>query len=110
MRTYLYLAVALSLVGSGLAQNAEPAQHSTHAAASHAKPSADKVWAELMDGNKRFVAGKPRTYDVVALRRKLAEKQSPNVIILSCSDSRVSPELSFDQSVGDLNPAASGQN
>jgi carbonic anhydrase len=44
------------------------------------------------------------------LRGKLAEKQSPNVIILSCSDSRVSPELSFDQSVGDLNPAASGQN
>ena len=102
MRTYLYLAIALSLIGSGLAQNAEPAHHTAHAAASHAKPSADKVWAELMDGNKRFVAGKPRTYDVVALRRKLVAKQSPNVIILSCSDSRVSPELTFDQSVGDL--------
>jgi carbonic anhydrase len=102
MRIFLYFAVMLSFVGSGLAQHADAAPHSTHAAASHAKPSADKVWADLMDGNKRFVAGKPRSYDVVALRRKLASKQSPNVIILSCSDSRVSPELAFDQSLGDL--------
>ena len=102
MRIFLYFAIVLSFVGSGLAQHADTAQHSTHAAASHARPSADKVWAELMDGNKRFVAGKPQTYDVVALRRKLASKQSPNVIILSCSDSRVSPELAFDQSLGDL--------
>jgi len=101
MRIFLYFAVVMSFVGSGLAQHADAAQHSTHAAASHAKPSAEKVWAELMDGNKRFVAGKPRTHDVVALRRKLASKQSPNVIILSCSDSRVSPELAFDQSLGD---------
>jgi carbonic anhydrase len=79
-----------------------PSSTSAHAAAGRAKPSADKVWADLVDGNKRFGAGKPRARDLVALRRKLASKQAPNVIILSCSDSRVSPELTFDQSVGDL--------
>jgi carbonic anhydrase len=100
-RALLFLSTLVLFVGSGFAQHADPAQHSTHAAASP-KPSADKVWAELMDGNKRFVAGKPQLYELVSLRRRLAAKQSPNVIILSCSDSRVSPELTFDQSVGDL--------
>jgi carbonic anhydrase len=99
--TVLGLSLLLLFAGTGFAQHADPAQHATHAAASP-KLSADKVWAELMDGNKRFVAGKPQSYEVVSLRRRLAAKQSPNVIILSCSDSRVSPELAFDQSVGDL--------
>jgi carbonic anhydrase len=102
MRSFFYFVLVLCFVSSGQAQQSDAAQHSTHAAASQATPSADKVWADLMDGNKRFVSGKTRAHDVVALRRKLAAKQSPNVIILSCSDSRVSPELTFDQSVGDL--------
>jgi carbonic anhydrase len=55
-----------------------------------------------MAGNARFVSGKTRSHDVVALRRKLSSSQSPNAIILSCSDSRVGPELIFDQSLGDL--------
>lgn len=104
MRTWLSVTVLLWFVGSGLAQQAPaaPAQHATHATASEPKPSAEKLWSSLMAGNGRFVAGKPETRALVALRRKLASGQSPNVIILSCSDSRVSPELIFDQSLGDL--------
>lgn len=100
----LYLSVLISFIGSGFAQQAgtPPAQHSAHPAASHPTPSADAVWDDLMAGNGRFVAGKPRSYELVPLRRKLASGQSPNVIILSCSDSRVSPEVIFDQSLGDL--------
>jgi carbonic anhydrase len=102
MRT-LCLSIVLSFVGSGLAQQAPavPAQHSSHAP-SHSTPSADEVWASLMAGNGRFVSGKPQTRALVSLRRKLASGQSPNVIILSCSDSRVAPELIFDQSLGDI--------
>jgi carbonic anhydrase len=96
-RTMLCLSVLLALAGSGLAQ--APA---AHAAPSVPKPSADKLWANLMAGNARFVAGKPQTYALASLRQKLASGQSPHVIILSCSDSRVSPELTFDQSLGDL--------
>ena len=55
-----------------------------------------------MAGNKRFVAGKPRARALVPLRRKLASGQSPHVIVLACSDSRVAPEIVFDQSLGDL--------
>ena len=99
----LCLSLVLSLAGSGIAQTppAAPAQHSSHAP-SHAAPSAAEVWDSLMAGNRRFVAGKPQTRDLVSLRHKLASGQSPKAIILSCSDSRVGPELIFDQSLGDI--------
>jgi carbonic anhydrase len=102
--TLLYLSILLSFVGSALAQQTSvaPPQHATHAGTSAAKPSADKLWTNLMAGNARFVAGKPQTYALASLRQKLESGQSPPVIILSCSDSRVSPELTFDQSLGDL--------
>jgi carbonic anhydrase len=101
----MYLALLLSFVSLGLAQQpgTAPAQHAAHApAASQPAPSADQVWADLMAGNRRFVAGKPQAHELVSLRRKLSSGQHPNVIVLSCSDSRVSPELVFDQSLGDL--------
>ncbi|MGA8491779.1 MAG: carbonic anhydrase [Terriglobales bacterium] len=104
IRKLVFLSILLVFAGSGFAQQTAtaPAQHSAHPAASHAMPSADAVWADLMAGNRRFVSGKPRPYDLVPLRRKLASGQSPNVIILSCSDSRVPPDVIFDQSLGDL--------
>lgn len=101
--TLLYFAVLMTLVSSGMGQAAAaPAQHAAHSAAASPKPSADKIWADLMAGNARFVAGKPKSYALASLREKLAGGQAPHVIVLSCSDSRVSPELTFDQSLGDL--------
>jgi len=72
------------------------------AAQSQQPPSADKIWADLMDGNKRFIAGKPKTRQVIELRNKLAKGQHPSVVVLACSDSRVAPELVFDKNLGDL--------
>src|SRR5215472_10281722 len=99
----LCLAIVLSLVGTGLTQQPPPvpAQHSSDAA-SPATPSADEVWKTLMAGNGRFVAGKPIVYELVPLRHRLASGQSPKAIILACSDSRVGPELIFDETLGDL--------
>lgn len=96
--------LSLTLASDGIAQQTatSPAQHGAHAAAAAPVPSADQIWTNLMSGNKRFVAGKTRSYPVVSLRRKLAAGQQPHVIILSCSDSRVAPELVFDQNLGDL--------
>lgn len=65
-------------------------------------PSADQVWSSLVEGNKRFVAGKPRSHDLVSERRTLAKDQHPLVAVLSCSDSRVPPEVVFDQGLGNL--------
>lgn len=102
MMRELCLGVVLLLAGSALAQElgTVPAQHSSPAPGGAA--SADEVWSSLLAGNSRFVAGKPQAHDVVSLRHSLASGQSPKAIILSCSDSRVGPELIFDQSLGDI--------
>jgi carbonic anhydrase len=102
-RSLFYLWVLLALVGSVIAQQPATAPAPpAHAPAASATPSADAVWADLMAGNQRFVAGKPRTHELVSARHQLASGQNPNVIVLSCSDSRVPPEVIFDQSLGDL--------
>ena len=99
MKQFRHLAIVVFLCTVVSAQ--APAAHDHHAPKSP-KPSADEIWANLMAGNARFVAGKPHAYALKPLRQKLASGQSPNVIVLSCSDSRVPPELTFDQSLGDL--------
>ncbi len=58
----------------------------------------------LKEGNRRFVEGKPRTDAIrdIADDRYSATEQSPFAIILGCSDSRVPPEILFDQGIADL--------
>lgn len=64
---------------------------------------ADTVLTQLLEGNKRFMKG-----DLAHPRRRpedflpLAEGQAPSTVIVSCADSRVAPELIFDQGMGDL--------
>lgn len=64
--------------------------------------TASEIWADLMEGNKRFQAGKPAPRDLVGRREELAGGQHPQVIVLACSDSRVCPSLLFDKTLGDL--------
>jgi carbonic anhydrase len=68
-----------------------------------APPKPDEVLQRLAEGNRRFVEGKlthpgraPKDF------QPLAEGQAPLAIVLGCADSRVSPEIVFDQGVGDL--------
>jgi len=58
----------------------------------------------LVEGNQRFITGLPAQKNMGSARRlELKEKgQKPFAVVLTCSDSRVPPELLFDQSVGDL--------
>ncbi len=69
-----------------------------------AGPSADSILAELKAGNQRHVTGsyKPNNHKTLARRSELAAGQHPGAIILSCADSRVPPEIVFDQGLGDL--------
>ena len=92
------------LLSVSLAQQpGAPASLNTHPEAV-AKPAAssEEIWEQLMEGNKRFVSGESKTHDLVQLRQTLAGGQHPKVIVLTCSDSRVAPEILFDQSLGDL--------
>lgn len=65
-------------------------------------PRPAEVVAELASGNARFEAGVIKQRDVLATRKALTGGQHPQAIVLSCSDSRVPPELVFDETVGDL--------
>ena len=56
----------------------------------------------LIEGNARYVANETRERDFSAGRASRAQGQAPFAAILGCADSRVSPELAFDQGPGDL--------
>ncbi|HYS52925.1 MAG TPA: carbonic anhydrase [Thermoanaerobaculia bacterium] len=64
--------------------------------------NADAIWQSLVAGNRAYVAGKV-TFDHLADQRKhSADHQNPPVTVLSCSDSRVPPELIFNRSLDQL--------
>lgn len=68
-----------------------------------AGPTPDEALQKLMDGNKRYVGGKPTRPNQTAKRRgELTRGQAPFAALLSCADSRVPPEVIFDQGLGDL--------
>ncbi len=65
--------------------------------------NADEALKALMEGNKRFVNSLKKGPGRSSKRRKeLAAGQNPFVSILACADSRVAPEIIFDQGLGDL--------
>ena len=66
--------------------------------------SADQALQKLLDGNSRFVESKMAAGALcgATARGKLAKSQHPYAIILSCSDSRVPPEIIFDQALGEV--------
>jgi carbonic anhydrase len=59
--------------------------------------------ARLKTGNARFADGKTRhAHESAEWRKHLIGEQKPFATVLGCSDSRVPPELVFDQGFGDL--------
>ena len=65
--------------------------------------SGSDIWQELIAGNKRYAEGHPtHPHQSASRRRELAEGQNPRAAVLACADSRVSPEIVFDQGLGDL--------
>ena len=63
----------------------------------------DSVLAELKAGNRHHVRHQyQHPHESVARQRELISGQNPHAEILSCSDSRVPPEIVFDQGLGDL--------
>ena len=80
----IFAAFALASVGSGI--------------------SADEALGRLLAGNKRYVESKMSACGetTATAREKLAKGQQPYAIILSCSDSRVPPEIIFDKSLGEI--------
>lgn len=67
------------------------------------KVTPDEALERLMAGNKRFTTDQLEHPNRTSERREaLVHQQNPFAIIVGCSDSRVAPEILFDQGVGDL--------
>ncbi len=66
--------------------------------------TADEALKRLLEGNQRFRANQTtiRETSTPSIREALATGQKPFAIILSCSDSRVPPEIIFDQGLGEI--------
>lgn len=62
----------------------------------------DEAIAALIAGNKRYVNEKTELSNPAKARAALAAGQAPFAAILRCADSRVSPEIVFDQPLGEL--------
>jgi carbonic anhydrase len=72
-------------------------------AAEEPRMAPDEALKQLMEGNARYVASKAEHPTQSAARRaEIAKSQHPIAAILGCADSRVPPELLFDQGLGDL--------
>jgi carbonic anhydrase len=89
------LVVAVAWIVSWLAFSAQAADTPSSAAA--------QAWQCLKDGNERFATDRLEGKDVGSARRQeLTAGQHPFAIVLSCADSRVPPEIIFDQGLGNL--------
>jgi carbonic anhydrase len=92
-------AVAAGLAGLGLAGQLTAADPPVEAPPKDAAEAIERLKA----GNARFAEGNTRhAHESADWRKHLVADQKPFATILGCADSRVPPELVFDQGFGDL--------
>ena len=80
----------------------------THPPAGLAQTSAAAALAELLDGNRRFVEGRPEHGHNVSAAAAASGGQAPQAVLLGCIDSRVPLEAIFDQTFGSICVVRSG--
>jgi carbonic anhydrase len=91
---------ALTAAASQLAQAQDSCAVLTPATQAATTP--DAALKRLQEGNARFVAGKTVNCDLMKQVKDTATQQSPTAVVVGCIDSRVPPELVFDQRIGDI--------
>src|SRR5215207_380678 len=100
------LAVGLSrraMLGAGLAATAAaPLAGVAQAQPTRAAETPDAALKLLVEGNARYASNQMKERDFSASRAARASGQAPFAAVLGCADSRVAPELAFDQGPGDL--------
>lgn len=62
----------------------------------------EQTLKKLLDGNQRFVESRSTLDESVSRRIEISKEQHPFAMVLGCVDSRVPPELIFDQGLGEL--------
>ncbi|MET9965836.1 carbonic anhydrase [Streptomyces sp. NPDC006356] len=95
-----------AVLGATAALGAVPASATPKAPAPSSRPrpsTPEEALRELAAGNQRWRTFRERHPDESpAVRQTLTTGQHPFAVVLGCIDSRVPPELVFDQGLGDL--------
>ena len=101
LRSHVLLLLLVSFVWAavGLAQAQQAPVQTAETQAALTPESALEL---LKDGNERFVDGAMMQRDYMNQVQETADGQYPFAVVLSCIDSRVPPELVFDQGIGDI--------
>jgi carbonic anhydrase len=94
--------LALFAGASAGSARAEPAECAVFTPDRQKHISPDEAIARLKAGNDRFKDGTTVNCDLMAQVRETAKTQAPFAAIVGCIDSRVPPELVFDQRIGDV--------
>ncbi len=92
---------ALSAIGLGSQAQAQQSCD-VFTPATQGATTPDAALKLLKDGNDRFVQGKTRNCDLMKQLKDTSKQQSPFAVVVGCIDSRVPPELVFDQRLGDI--------
>lgn len=91
MKHLILFTMALAAAGAG-ARGAEAAG-----------VAPDEALTRLLEGNRRYIKAESSTAQPVAKQRSAAaQTQHPFAIVVACADSRVAPEIVFDQGIGAL--------
>src|ERR1700678_1251415 len=90
----------LFVAGAALAQTGDFCAVATQE--TQAATTADQALLRLKAGNERFRTGRSLHCDLVGQIKATAKGQAPFAAVLGCMDSRVAPELVFDQQLGDI--------
>jgi carbonic anhydrase len=94
---------AAATLGTSIVDAQHPAAPATPQEPEPPPMSAREALDRLLDGNRRFVAGTSRHLHADRRwREQIASGQHPFATVIGCADSRVPPELLFDQGFGDL--------
>ncbi|OEJ29207.1 carbonic anhydrase [Streptomyces agglomeratus] len=103
-RALLRAAVAgTAAAGAGIALSASSAGSAAAAVATKTPRTPGEALRELAVGNRRWRTFKQRhPHETPPVRQALVSGQNPFAVVLGCVDSRVPPELVFDQGLGDL--------
>ncbi|MCX6276401.1 MAG: carbonic anhydrase family protein [Bacteroidetes bacterium] len=103
---FIPLALAGAILFASYAKAQKPINNSvatSHGGAKHAAiNTADEALAELKNGNQRFMEGKLHNTNYKEDIEQTKSDQHPHSLILSCLDSRIPPEIIFDQGIGNI--------
>jgi carbonic anhydrase len=99
-RRFLRQGAALVTAGFGFGSFASIGE--TKPLESDRRETPEQALKVLLAGNSRFITGRTLHYDFRLERPGLVQSQHPLAIVLGCGDSRVPPELVFDQPLGRL--------